>query len=182
VAGSSVEETVQNAGLAGAVVQASGSRLSQEGPIAEPRPLFGDVYRDSFPEMVRLAFLLTGSREVAEDVVQDSFLRMYRRWDGVERPRAYLRRSVVNACRSHHRRRRREREHRPDAPDAVGLGADELADALAGLPYRQQAALVLRFYHDLGEAEIAAALSCRPGTVGSLIHRGLAELRKVIRP
>ena len=60
--------------------------------------------------------------------------------------------------------------------------ADELFDALAALPSRQRAALVLRFYEDLSEADIAVALGCRPGTVKSLLHRGLAELRKVVEP
>ena len=55
-----------------------------------------------------------------------------------------------------------------------------MADAIAALPYRQRVAIVLRFWHDCTEAEIAAALGCRPGTVGSLIHRALAELRKVM--
>ena len=55
-----------------------------------------------------------------------------------------------------------------------------MADAIAALPYRQRAAIVMRFWHDCSEVEIAAALGCRPGTVGSLIHRALAELRRVI--
>jgi RNA polymerase sigma factor (sigma-70 family) len=62
------------------------------------------------------------------------------------------------------------------------LGADELFDVLAALPERQRAAIVLRFWHDLSDEEIAAALRCRPGTVGSLLHRGLARLREVIDP
>jgi RNA polymerase sigma factor (sigma-70 family) len=67
--------------------------------------------------------------------------------------------------------------HRPDVTD---LRAEEMADAIAALPYRQRTAVVLRFWHDCTEAEIAAALACRPGTVGSLIHRALVELRRVI--
>ena len=62
----------------------------------------------------------------------------------------------------------------------VDLGADEMIDAIAALPYRQRAAIILRFWHDSSQAEIAAALGCRPGTVGSLIYRALAELRKVM--
>ena len=64
--------------------------------------------------------------------------------------------------------------------EPVAFEAEEMADAIAALPYRQRAAIVLRFWHDCTEAEIAAALGCRPGTVGSLIHRALAELRKVM--
>ena len=70
----------------------------------------------------------------------------------------------------------------PAGPPVVGLDADELADALAMLPARQRAAIVLRFYSDLSEAATAAALGCRPGTVGSLVHRGLAQLRRVLEP
>ena len=91
----------------------------------------------------------------------------------------------MNGCRSHHRRSEREQRlreragpaHRESAPT---IGADEMRDALASLPYRQRAALVLRFYDDLSEADAAAVLGCRPGTVGSLVHRGLAQLKKVI--
>jgi len=143
--------------------------------------------------MVRLAYLMVGSTSVAEDLVQDAFARMHRHWDNAEHPKAYLRTSVVNACRSHLRRAALERaykRHPSVVGDAAGshpggshmAEADELFDALAVLPSRQRAALVLRFYEDLSEADIAVALGCRPGTVKSLLHRGLAELRKVVEP
>ena len=150
------------------------------------RPSFAEFYGATFSEMTRLAFLLTGSAETARDLVQDSFVRLHRRWDGIAEPRPYLRRTVVNECYSHHRRQRlhrqKQQEHQQDASRAglVDLGADEMIDAIAALPYRQRAAIVLRFWHGSSEAEIAAALGCRPGTVGSLIHRALAELRKVM--
>lgn len=147
------------------------------------RPTFADFYRATFTEMTRLAFLLTGSGETARDLVQDSFVRLHGRWGRVDDPRAYLRRAVVNACHSHHRRLRVQRLRRHAAASRVGvvaLDANEMTDAIAALPYRQRAAIVLRFWHDSSEAEIAAALGCRPGTVGSLIHRALAELRKVM--
>lgn len=144
---------------------------------------FSALYVAQHDRLVRLAFVLTGSREVAEDVVQDSFVRLYRRWELAEHPDRYLRQIVVNECRSHHRRSGRERDRRAklyvvDATfDRHGV---ELADVLLELPYRQRAAIVLRFYSDLSEAEIAEALGCRPGTVGSLIHRGLERLRNAI--
>ena len=143
---------------------------------------FDDVYRREQPELVRLAVLLVGSTEVAADLVQDCFVRAHPRWSAVDDPRAYLRRSVVNACHSHHRglRRFRRLDLRPSEP--VELGARELSDALAALPHRQRAALVLRFYAGLADADIADALDCRPGTVASLVHRGLAALREVIEP
>jgi RNA polymerase sigma-70 factor (sigma-E family) len=151
-------------------------------PAAPTDPTFADLYRDAYADMVRLAFLLTGSPEVSQDVVQDAFVAMHRSWSRVREPRAYLRRAVVNGCTSHHRRRFRERARplvvRPDA----ALEADELFDVLAALPDRQRAAVVLRYWHDLDEQQIADALGCRPGTVGSLLHRALARLREVIEP
>jgi RNA polymerase sigma-70 factor (sigma-E family) len=142
-----------------------------------------ELYLREHDRLVRLAYVLTGSREVAEDVVQDSFVRLYRRWDAAEAPDRYVRQIVVNECRSHHRRAGRERDRRAklyvvdSTYDRHGV---ELSDVLLELPYRQRAAIVLRFYSDLGEAEIADVLGCRPGTVGSLIHRGLERLRTAI--
>ncbi|HVA03782.1 MAG TPA: RNA polymerase sigma factor [Acidimicrobiales bacterium] len=167
---------------------------------------FGELYLGSFAAMVRLARVLIESPDTAEDLVQDAFVHLHRHWGGVRDPRAYLHRSVVNACRSHHRRSWRERTRGPRADAALrgteprsGFGpdqpgsvvdgaaeqgrfddADVLGAALATLPYRQRAALVLRYYSDLPDAEIAVALGCRPGTVGSLVHRGLERLREVV--
>jgi RNA polymerase sigma factor (sigma-70 family) len=64
----------------------------------------------------------------------------------------------------------------------VELGADELFDVLETLPARQRAAIVLRYWHDLDDRDIAGALGCRPGTVGSLLHRAISRLREVIEP
>jgi RNA polymerase sigma factor (sigma-70 family) len=89
----------------------------------------------------------------------------------------------VNACRSYHRRRFLERRRNGAAVVGVhDLEADELSDALARLPYRQRAALVLRFYRDLPDDEISEVLGCRPATVRSLVFRGLEQLRRVIEP
>ena len=120
---------------------------------------------------------------MARDLVHDVFVRVYGRFDGLDDPLPYLRRSVVNASRSWHRRRQLERsrtraqhEHVPD----VALEADELFDVLARLPSRQRAAIVLRFYEQMSDDEIAALLHCRPGTVASLVHRGCARLRSAM--
>ena len=142
-----------------------------------------DLYRERYASMVRLAYLMVGSTPVAEELVQDAFARMHRHWDRTDHPRAYLRTAVLNACRSHLRRGALERSYlkrTAHEPEPAAAGGDELFDALAKLPSRQRAALVLRFYEDLSEADIAVALGCRPGTVKSLLHRGLAELRKVV--
>ena len=140
-----------------------------------------DLFREQYGKVVRLAYLLTGSEAVAEDLVQDCFVRLHAHWSKVEQPMAYLRASVVNACRAHHRRSRRERAHFPDlVVEAVSPETPMILDALAALPYKQRAALVLRFYEDRPEREIPEALNCRPATVRSLVHRGLASLGKVI--
>ena len=152
-------------------------------PPAAPTDLsFADLYRDAHADMVRLAFLLTGSAEASQDVVQDAFVSVHRAWSRVREPRAYLRRAVVNACTSHHRRRFREQARMPRADAHAELEADELFDVLAALPDRQRAAVVLRYWHDLDENQIADALGCRPGTVGSLLHRAIARLREVMEP
>ncbi len=139
------------------------------------------LYRREYLPMVRLAHLITGSNEVAEDVVQEAFVRMYKSWDRADQPAAYLRRIVVNGCNSWHRRRRLEREHLPrPVAEAVDPEARELLDALARLGLRQRTALVLRYYADMSEADVALALGCRPGTVKSLVHRGLRQLEGMI--
>ena len=146
-------------------------------------PSFAELYRAQYGAMVRLANLLTASNTVAEELVQDAFVRVHGKWDQINTPAAYLRAAVVNACRSHHRRRLLERTRLPRPPaEASAPAPDELWDALARLPYRQRAVLVLKFYEDMAELDIAAALGCRPGTVKSLTSRALVELRKVIEP
>jgi RNA polymerase sigma factor (sigma-70 family) len=135
--------------------------------------------------MVRLAHLLTGSVEVAEDVVQDAFVSCSRHWSTLDVADAYVRRAVVNQAFSALRHAGLERDktarYGQAIPVTVGLPElDETWDVLRRLPNRQRIALVLRFYEDLAETEIADLLGCRPGTVKSLIHRGLAKVRKEI--
>jgi RNA polymerase sigma factor (sigma-70 family) len=148
---------------------------------AEFEPSFVDLYRELQLPMVRLACALTGSEALSQDLVHDVFIRAHAHWDRIEHPRAYVRTAVVNACRSASRRAKRERS--ADALFVVEdaeLEADEMFDALSLLPYRQRAALVLQYYEGLSQAEIAEILGCREGTVASLVHRGLAQLRRVI--
>lgn len=128
--------------------------------------------------MVRLARLLTGSMLVAEEVVQEAFLKMHLQGTRPENPAGYLRTTVANISRSHLRRLRLER--RQSAPDRVSFDdpvIDETWAAVCRLPFRQRAVLALRFYEDLPEAEIARLLGCRIGTVKSSLHRGVAKLR-----
>jgi RNA polymerase sigma factor (sigma-70 family) len=167
--------------------------MSEDGAIGADVPDFlepqashtsvADLYRESYGEMVRVARLLVGSPEAAADLVQDAFVEVHRRWDDLDRPAAYLRRSVVNRCRGHHRRRLTQRAGmRKLSSGATRDETRELTDAIARLRYRERAAIVLRFYADLPDADIAELLGCRPGTVASLVHRGLERLRKVIEP
>jgi RNA polymerase sigma-70 factor (sigma-E family) len=156
--------------------------LAEPPPVAPVAPRFEDFYRAQHEPMLRLAYLLTQSRSAAEDLVQDSFIRIQPRWGSLDTPAAYLRRTVTNACYSWHRRRRREAAAPVEPVVAAEPEHDEMWDALAKLPPRRRAALVLRYYLDLSEADIAEALGCRPGTVKSLTHRALAELRSVLEP
>jgi RNA polymerase sigma factor (sigma-70 family) len=143
---------------------------------------FTALYREQYRPMVRLAFLLVGHVDVAEELVQDAFLRVRGAAERVEHPVAYLRRAVVNACHNHHRHRAVERRRASSlaVDDAVWPELDHLADSLARLPDRQRAVLVLRYYVGWSEADIADALGCRPGTVKSLAARGLAALREMV--
>jgi RNA polymerase sigma-70 factor (sigma-E family) len=143
---------------------------------------FDDLFAARYQPMVRLATLLVGNEAVAEELVQDAFVRVHHKWATVDHPAAYLRTAVVNACRNNRRRARLERaQARADAP-AVAPPQEPLLDALATLNERQRVAIVLRYYEDLSEADIADALGCRPGTVKSLLSRGLTQLREVIEP
>jgi RNA polymerase sigma-70 factor (sigma-E family) len=144
---------------------------------------FEELYVDAYVPMVRLAHLLTGSNTQAEELVQDAFVRVFGKWATIESPRAYLRQTVVNACRSQHRRRGRELRHGPGAAARAAAADPEIdfiRDALGALSDRQRKAVVLRYYEDLTEAEIAVILDCRPGTVKSLLSRAMARLREVL--
>lgn len=143
---------------------------------------FDDLYREQLQPMVRLAHLLTAGSPFAEELVQDAFLRVHARWGRIDHPRAYLRRAVVNAAASHRRRLVLERRHQVVVDEAVVQPVDELRDAVARLPQRQRAAVVLRYYEGLPDAEVADALGCRVPAVKSLLHRALRDLRKVVEP
>lgn len=143
---------------------------------------FEQWYPDHVSELVRLASLMVGSRELAFDLVQDAMVGVLKHWDRIDDIERYSRRAVTNACRSHHRRAALMRRHPPIPHDPAELGASELNDALAKLSVRQRQAVVLRYWGDLPEAEIAEILGLRRGSVASLLHRACAELRKVIEP
>lgn len=143
---------------------------------------FSAFYRAEYERFVRVAFLIVGTTEVAEEVVQEAFVRLHGRWSRVANPTSYLRTSVVNGCRDTIRRRVRWRLREPvlAAPATTSDEPDELFDALARLTPRQRAVVVLRFYDGLQEAEIAEVVGMKVGTVKSTLHRSIEQLRKEI--
>ncbi len=144
---------------------------------------FECLFADRYGPMVLLATALVDERAIAEEVVQECFGRLWQRFDTVDNPAGYLRTSVVHGCRQELRRREVRRRHAAAeaAPDRLDGEHHFLLDALDHLSERKKTALVLRFYGGFSMNEIAAAMSIRPGTAKSLISRGLADLRKVIR-
>ena len=143
---------------------------------------FERFFADEYAPTVRLAHLLTGSNAHAEDLAQDAFARVLPHLGGLDNPAAYLRTATVNVCRTWHRTRGREqdrfRRHGAVPDVAISEASAELLDTIRRLPYRQQAVLVLRYWLDLSEADIALTLDCRPGTVKSLHSRALDAIRK----
>jgi RNA polymerase sigma factor (sigma-70 family) len=135
------------------------------------------VYVSAYRQLLRVAFVLTGSGAEAEDVVQDVFAKVGPRIAELDDPVPYLRVAVVNRCRSLHRHARSAPvAQRPD-DSILDVGLTDLRDALADLTIKQRTALVLRYLCDLPDSEIAVILHCRRATVRSHVQRGLAELR-----
>jgi RNA polymerase sigma factor (sigma-70 family) len=146
--------------------------------------VFAAFYASEVVGQVRGATLIVGSRAAAQDIVHDAFVAVLKRWGELRDPGPYLQRTVVNGCRDALRRRsvadRFVRGH-VDRTDLAPVDG-ELFDALARLRFNHRAAIVLRFYLQLTEQEIAAHLGCRPGSVGPWIRRGLDELAAQLRP
>ena len=159
--------------------------MTQETPLE--RSSLGELYVQHAPEGIRLAFLLTGDRALAEDLVQEAFARLVGRMRHLREPAAfgaYLRRTIVNLTTSHFRRRRVERAYlervagRREVETSPHSELDErMHEALLSLPKRQRAAIVLRFYEDLSDVQTAEILRCPAGTVRSLVSRGMTTLR-----
>ena len=151
-------------------------------PVDASTVTFEELFTERCSQMVKLATLTTGSVALAEEVVQDALIQLHRNWASIDQPVAWLRVAVINRCHSWTRRQVLERRHAAQARELVA--ADDgitMRDALDAVTPRQRAALVLRFYEDLPEAEIASLLGCRPGTVKSLLARGLRTLRKELQ-
>jgi RNA polymerase sigma-70 factor (sigma-E family) len=176
-----------------AKVEAEVQAKVQEGAaVTEPKGELADLYRRHVPAANRLAFLLTGDRSHAEDLVHDAFVRCVGRFGHLrahEAFDAYLRRTIVNLHSSRLRRLRVERQWLSRETGRVaatsGLpdvaGREDMWRRLQGLPPRQRAVLVLRYYEDLSERETADALRCSVAAVKSLTARAMAALREGIR-
>lgn len=142
------------------------------------------VYTAQRDRLRRLAYLMTGRQEAAEDIVQDAFARVQKRWAAVESPAAYLQTVVVNLCMDWRRRAALERERtpRPASETVAPPEVDEMWERLSALPHDERVVVVLRYYEDLSVDAIAELVECPPGTVRSRIHRALSKLRQEMTP
>ena len=159
----------------------------------EARQHVSALYRTHALALVKLAVLMTGDQPTAEDVVQDAFLGLYRRWSALhdaDKAIGYLRSSVLNGCRSFHRVRYRRQaividppEHTDSAEAEALLGEAhrEVLAALRRLPSRQREAVVLRYYLDMTEEQAAQAMGVARGTVKSATSRGLSALARMLK-
>ena len=151
------------------------------------------LYQEHALGLVRLAVLMVGDQPTAEDVVQDAFLALYRRWPTLKDPDralAYTRASVLNGCRMVHRANSRHEGITLAAPDdaesaeetaLLGEANREVLTALRRLPGRQREAVVLRYYLDMTEDQAAQAMRVSRGTVKSATSRGLAALGRLLK-
>jgi len=149
------------------------------------------LYSAHYRQLVRIAGLLMRDFSAAEEVVQDAFVGLHRNWSRlreVDKAAAYLRQSTVNGARSWGRRSATATKYGPrlraagDTPDPAGAIVDRAAvlAALAGLPHRQREVLVLRYYGDLSESDIALCLGISRGAVKTHASRGMAALRPTL--
>jgi len=173
-------------GVTGDVTDGAGSK----------RPSFAELYAATWARMYRTAYAIARDPGAAEDALQSAYAKAYASWWRVSRadePEAYLRRMVVNEVLGARRWAARRPEHLTDVPEAwepapstspqqLAVEREALWSALGRLPPRQRAVVVLRYYEDLSEAEIAAALGCSRGTVKSQASDALANLRRITGP
>jgi RNA polymerase sigma-70 factor (sigma-E family) len=172
-------------------VRALDARLAGEAARVEGGRL-GELYAAHAASATRLAYLLTGDRGMAEDLVQEAFVRIAGRLGHLRDPsafQAYLRRTVINLARMHFRKTRTERTYlereanlrAPEEPQRDVAVSHAMRAALLRLPERQRAAIVLRFYEDLSDTATGLILRCPAGTVRSLVSRGMDTLRKEVQ-
>jgi RNA polymerase sigma-70 factor (sigma-E family) len=173
--------------------------MTDQGPAfpqgADAQAAVTALYKVHAVGLIRLAVVMMGDRAAAEDVVQDAFAGLYRRWNhlsGKDRALGYVRASVLNGCRTRLRARARDERLVAASPDPLAAASAEQAvlvgeehaavlAALRRLPHRQREALVLRYYLDLSESEIAASMGIGRGTVKSTTFRALAALGRLLK-
>jgi len=169
--------------------------LTDASPDADARQQVTALFEAHALGLVKLAKVMLGDQSIAEDVVQDAFVGMYRKWASLQdRDKAlgYLRISVLNGCRTAHRNRTRRDRALLLAPDGAGIvSAEESAlideanrevlAALRALPARQREAVVLRHYLGLTEEQAAQAMKITRGTVKSATSRGLSSLARILK-
>jgi RNA polymerase sigma-70 factor (sigma-E family) len=147
-----------------------------------------ELYTANAQRAGRLAYFLVGDRELAQDLVQEAFLKVFARWGNLRESHsfaAYLNRTIVNLAHKAHRRRRVERHYLDKQPRLEAVAptrdyetADELWRQLQLLPHRQRTAIVLRYYEDLTDHQAAEAMGCSETAIASLVQRALGTLRK----
>lgn len=139
-----------------------------------------DLYLGEFDKMLRLAVAMVDSKAIAEDIVQNAFADVWLRWKRLRNPGAYLRVCVVNHCRKELRRRQLLRRHIVPEQPVSSPEARMLLDSVRTLSPRRRAVVVLRYYEDMSEAQIADCMGIKEGTVRATLHQALAQLREVI--
>lgn len=145
------------------------------------------LFESHYDPMCRLAFVILGDAWLAEEIVMEAMLKTFSGWGRLREPdRAdvYLRRAVINLCRSRIRRAILERKAPPVTerthPQSDLHERDEILTAVRALPERQRACVVLRYYEDLSESQIAEILDCSTGTVKSQLHKARAHLARLL--
>jgi RNA polymerase sigma-70 factor (sigma-E family) len=162
---------------------------------ADPADEVTELYQAHALGLLRLAVMMLGDRQAAEDVIQDAFLGLFRRWEALndpERALAYVRSSVFNGCRTVLRKRARNRQFVLVDPDAesvesaearVVLGEEhrEVLTALRRLPDRQREVVALRYCLDMSVEDVARTMGVTEGTVKSATSRGIAAISRMLK-
>ncbi len=156
-------------------MSSTGDRASPEWPIS-----FIQCYEVNFDAFIKMAYLVVQSKEIAEDIVQDTFFKVGNNWGSIEFPIAYTRKAIVHSCNSYFRHKRIEKIFAPrlakltlDEP----LHTNDLAEFIKKLPRKQRIAIILRFYEDLTDDQIADAIGCNKTAIPSLITRARIQLK-----
>jgi len=146
------------------------------------KPAFEQVYADEHKAMIGLAYLLVHSHSLAEEAVQDSFIKLLDRFDQVENPGGFLRKTTINKCHDLLRRKTKERNlikkfFSKSEPSSTGVVTSELSDVLTNLDFDQREVVVLKYFLQHQNREIAQILNIPEGTVASRLHRGIKQLK-----